>query len=83
MIEYLVGNPGIVLVDAPEHLPSENKYALPLKSIHADVTIRESIALIKMTQEFFNPTGPRSEENKDGEEEPKPVEIVYKFPKTE
>lgn len=47
----LVACPGIILVEPPEWLVKEDpsaSYALPLRSVTADVTIRESIAYIKM-----------------------------------
>ena len=48
---------------------------LPLNEVKVDVTIHESIALVRMEQEFVNPT--RDPAGKQAA----PIEVVYKCPK--
>ena len=46
--------PGMLILNEPAEEEGMAKY-LPLKEIYVDVTIQDSIAVIKMVQEYFNP----------------------------
>lgn len=52
---------------------------LPMKEINVDAQICDSMATVKITQVYVNPSNFNPQE--ENKEEDKPIEISYKFPK--
>ena len=75
LIDLLFGiNPDQAGVQiAPAQKGDQAKF-VPVKDIYVDAHIQDSIAVIKMTQEYYNP-------KKEGEAGGAPLEATFMFPK--